>query len=200
MIPTGKPEDGGVVRLKHVVDRHKGEKFLICGTGPSIDQYHRSFYESWPGITIGVNDILDLFMPDYYLNIHNDERILWCHMEGKEGGIHFSYHNPSTRVDLEKNGELSIVGTVAFTAMSAAYQLGASEINLIGIDCKLRHGQSHFEGCSSVLVPGGTHFIEKSFELEGTIRSFERAISEYQTQGIKVFNLSKDSLICVNSI
>lgn len=195
MIYTGKPEDGGVVRLPRIVDRHKGERFLVCGTGPSIEQYHPSFYERWDGVTIGVNDILDCFDPDYYLNIHNDENTLWCHMEGREGGIRFEYFNPSTRIDLEKKGYLSMVGSVAFAAMTAAYQLGASEIHLIGIDLKVKPDRTHFRGCSSLW--GATHVIEKVEELKGTLRSFERGISELQAKGVKVVNLSKDSLLRV---
>ena len=197
MSKTGKREDRGVISLPALIDRHKGKRFLVCGTGPSIDQYHRSFYEKWPGITIGVNDILDLFTPDYYLNIHNDEWTLWCHMKGREGGIRFAYHNPSTQIDLEKTGHLSIIGTVAFTAMTAAYQLGASEINLIGVDLKTKDGQNHFSGCSSFYAAHGTHFIEKVDELRATIYSMEKAICQYQAHGVRVNNLSKDSLLRV---
>ncbi len=179
--------------LASVVDRHKGQKFLVCGTGPSIDQYSKSFYEGWDGITIGVNDILDLFTPRYHINIHRSPNIIRDTVENVD--IVFRYHNPSTQIDPEKSGLLSMVGTVALPALTAAYQLGAREIYLIGVDCKIGPGRVHFQGCSSVYDKG--HFIEKIDELRATIRSFERAIKLYQEQGIKVINLSKDSILAV---
>ena len=52
--------------LRVWVDTHKGEKALVCGMGTSIDQYSVEFYENWPGFTIGVNEITDLFEPDNF--------------------------------------------------------------------------------------------------------------------------------------
>ncbi len=180
--------------LASVVDRHKGLPFLVCGTGPSIDQFPKSFYEGWDGITIGVNDILDLFTPRYHINIHERPNIIRDNIEDVD--LVFRYHNPSTQIDPDKSGLLSMVGTVALPALTAAYQLGAQEIYLIGIDCKVRPNQHHFKGCSTLpIVPGGTHVIEKIDELRATIRSFERAIKLYQEQGVKIVNLSKDSLL-----
>ena len=182
--------------LRDIRDRHKGARFLICGTGPSVDQYSADWYARWDGITIGVNDIVHLFEPDYHLNIHESARTLTCNIPGLDREIQFDYHNPSTQVDLEKKGELSLVGTVAFTAYTAAYQLGAGEISLIGVDFKVCQGQTHFIGCPSGY--DGNHFIEKNFELAAVIRCFESAIKQYGEFGIKTINLSRNSLLMVN--
>ena len=179
--------------LASVVDRHRGQKFLICGTGPSIDQFPKSFYEGWEGVTIGVNDILELFTPRYHINIHESPGIIRDNIENVD--LVFRYHNPSTQIDPEKSGLLSMVGTVALTAMTAAYQLGASEIYLIGIDLKATPECHHFKGCSSALTIGGTHVIQHTDELRATLRSFDRALKLYRNKGVKVVNLSMDSLV-----
>ena len=200
--------------LSSVVDKHRGQKFLVCGTGPSIDQYPKSVYEGWEGITIGVNDILDIFVPRYHINIHERPSIIRDNVDDVD--LVFRYYNPSTQIDPEKSGLLSMVGTVALTAMTAAYQLGASDIYLIGIDCKATPERHHFKGCSSeywtdehpvpqvqsyrgVEIPENMlakcHFIQKEDELRATIRSFDRAIKLYREQGIKIINLSKDSIL-----
>lgn len=174
------------------IDRHRGERFLVCGTGPSIDQFPRSFYDGWDGVTVGVNDILELFKPDYHINIHEEPNIITA-SDGEK--LRFFYRNPSTGIDVEKTGKLSMVGTVALTALTAAYQMGASEIHFIGIDLKATTEKHHFTGCSSHFVPGGTHIIESVDELRATIRAFENAIKLYQAAGVKVVNLSRDSIL-----
>jgi hypothetical protein len=191
------------------VDKHRGKPFLVCGTGPSIDQFPKSFYEEWEGITIGVNDITELFIPNYHINIHKRPSIIRDNTEGLD--LVFKYFNPSSQIDPEKSGLLSMVGTVALIALTAAYQLGASDIYLIGVDCKVSPSQHHFKGCSSVYWdkdnpypmdaprPDGflmeSHFIQKIDELRATIRGFERAIKLYWEHGVKTINLSNDSLI-----
>lgn len=186
-------KENKAIALADIVDLHKGKKFLVCGTGPSVDQFHKSFYENWNGVTIGVNDIIELFVPSYHIDIHVKPGFITDNVNARD--ISFRYRNPSTGVDVEKTGALSMVGTVALTALTAAYQLGASEIHLIGIDLKATPERHHFNGCSSHYIPGGTHVIEKVHELGATIRAFENATKLYQAEGVKVVNLSKNSLL-----
>lgn len=181
--------------LSEIIDRHKGQPFLVCGTAPSIDQYPREWYLDWPGVVIGVNDILDLFTPDYWMNIHEVQNTLFCNIRGREERIGFGFHNPSTQIASEKTGNLSIVGTIAVAAMTAAYQLGAAEIHLIGIDLKTRPDQAHFNGCSSHYIKGGSHFLEHEDQVAATVRTFKRAYMAYGAKGVKIVNLSQNSLL-----
>lgn len=177
--------------LSDMVDRHKGERFLVCGTGPSIDQYPADFYDNWPGVTVGVNDITDLFLPDYHIDIHAEPNVITDNINDEK--IRFSYRNPSTGVDVEKTGLLSMVGTVAVTALTAAYQLGASEIHLIGVDLRTDGDKHHFDGCTSFW--GKSHFVENIDELRATVRTFEKIFEAYRAEGVKVVNLSNCSLL-----
>ena len=200
------------------VDKHRGKPFLICGTGPSIDQFPKSFYEEWEGITIGVNDITELFIPNYHIDVHERPSIIRDNIRGLD--LVFKYLSRSNQIDPEKSGFLSMVGTVALIAYTAAYQLGASDIYLIGIDLKVSPGRHHFKGCSShywddtenpitpewlvelgrSLYPGETsgHIIQKEDQLKSAVRGFERAIKLYWEYGVKTINLSNDSLIEVS--
>ena len=190
-----------VLPFEGYVDTHKGERFLVCGTGPSIDQWPVEFYNEWDGVTIGVNDITDKFVPDYHINIHERPGIINCI---GDVDLIYKYRNPSTGIDTKKTGKLSMVGTVVLTALTAAYQMGASEIYLIGVDLKATLDKHHFEGCTSeygfsVEFNKNTHVIEAEDELKGTVRSFYRAYNAYREQGVKVINLSDDSILEANN-
>jgi len=179
--------------LKDIVDSHRGEAFLVCGTGASIDQFSKYFYESWPGITIGVNGITDLFTPDFHIDIHARPGVI----KGRDFDIAFDFYSPSIRVDIRKSGLLSIAGSVALTAFTSAYQLGAGSIYLIGIDFQ----GDHFKACRSdppdTRRPDNklTHFIKNEDELKRTIRAFKDAFKIYRAAGVKLFNYSQTSLL-----
>lgn len=208
------PDYNEALSFSSAVNKHKGKPFLICGTGPSIDQFPKSFYEEWEGITIGVNDIVELFTPNYHVDIHERPSIIRDNIEGLD--LVFKYFSPSSQIDPEKSGLLSMVGTVALIALTAAYQLGASDIYLIGIDLKVSPGRHHFKGCSSVyfdednprkpewintpMRPDGKtgHIIAHKDQLRACIRGFERAIKLYWECGVKTINLSNDSLVEVS--
>lgn len=179
--------------LSNIIDRHYGQPFLVCGTGPSIEQYSREWYINWPGVIIGVNDIVDLFTPDYLVNVHELQNVMLCNIEGHREEIAYSFYNPSTQVSPEKNGQMTIIGTICTAAMTAAYHLGAKEIFLIGVDLKTKEGQTHFSGCSSGY--GANHFIEQADELRATRRGFQRIYNFCAKKNVPVYNLSKDSLL-----
>jgi len=207
-----------VVDLRDIINRHKGEKFLICGTGCSIDDFPVEFFTEWDGITIGCNDITDRFQPDYYLNIHNDKntllynRVLTTPATAEK--INLQYRSPSVGVDVERSGLVSLRGTVATTMLTVAYNLGASEIHLVGIDLKTWGDQHHMKGCKAyffsddhppdmddqAVVKGikegvqlESHIIQKECELAATVNFFERAFETYRARGVKFYNLSRDS-------
>ena len=71
-----------------------------------------------------------------------------------------------------------MISLVISLAAVAGSKLGAAEISLIGVDFKIQPGHTHFKGCTSGY--DSNHFIEKKFELEATIRSFENAIAQFE--------------------
>ena len=187
-----------MIRLENIVDFHEGEKFLVCGTGPSIDQFSREFYTEWGGITIGVNNIENFFTPDYYLNVHREPRILWMqgfiYPHGHKEAVAFDYCTPSTQIATEKNGRLSMTTSVAIPATTAAYQLGASEIYLIGIDLNL--GSSGQIYCDAIGQESHEEYSladPNHFEFDAVIRSFRRIAETYRNVGVDVYNLSQIS-------
>ncbi len=191
-------EDRAALSFIDYIDIHKGRRFLVCGTGPSIDQYSLSFYEEFDGVTIGVNDIQDRFTPDYYMNMHDNPHILRDNIEGIDAV--YSFNNPSSAIAPKKTGLVSMVGTVSLAALTVAYQMGASEIFLIGVDLKATEENHHFDGCSSLFASGGTHVIECEDELKATVRGFDRAFEAYRGQGVNVVNLSRNSILRANNV
>lgn len=160
--------------------------------GTSIDQYPAEFYRNWPGITIGVSEITDLFQPCYHLpNVvvypqHEN------HVIKKDGAvISYEYMNPSDTVTAEKNGKLSKRGTCAAPAFCMAYHLGASEIYLIGVDLKAASdGRIYFDGCTKT-PPAHYQLADGNDpEVQATIRCFSDAFDIYRAKGVGVYNLS----------
>lgn len=179
--------------LRAYVDAHKGERILVCGMGTSIDQFPLSFYENWPGPTIGVNEIVDLFTPDY----HFANYVYYPHLEntilvkGLERPVSFEYTSPSMHIDVGKTGKLSKRGTVAMPAFTMAFQLGAAEIYLIGVDLNSgSDGRIYFKECSKKAPEWYQLADEKNPEQQATIRCFADAFKQYKARGVKVFNLS----------
>ena len=126
--------------LKAYVNAHQGEKFLVCGMGTSIDQFPVSFFENWKGVTIGVNEITDLFIPDYHFPNYatQPEFENSIVVRGADRPISFEYTSPSMHIDIHKTGKLSKRGTVAMPALTAAYQMGAGHMSYSTIQTFLR--------------------------------------------------------------
>ncbi|MEE8573963.1 MAG: hypothetical protein V3T30_01005 [Thermodesulfobacteriota bacterium] len=180
--------------MKAYVDVHRGERFLVCGMGTSIDQYPVGFYENWPGITIGVNEITGLFKPDYHLNIN--ERNNSIKKKKYDHLISFKYMSPSSMVEIKKTGRLSMRGTGALPAFTAAYQMGASEIYLIGIDFKPGpDGRIYYRECPKKQPRYYQLSDGESPELQATLRAFDDAFKKYKDAGVKIYNLSMNSLL-----
>ena len=184
--------------LKAYVDAHHGEKFLVCGMGTSIDQFPVEFFENWDGVTIGVNEITDLFTPDY----HFPNYAVYPSMEnsivarGVDRPISFEYTSPSAHIDIHKTGKLSKRGTVAMPAFTTAYQMGASEIYIIGVDfMSSENGEIYFKECSKKAPERYQLADRQDPELQATIRCFQDGITQYKTQGVKTISLSKHSIL-----
>ena len=184
------------IKLKDCLNMHEGEDFLVCGMGTSIDLYPKEFYENFPGVTVGVNEITDLFEPDYHLpNFEfypeHERQVL---AKDSEAYISFDYMSPSAAIEIERTGKLSKRGTVAMPAFTLAYQLGARRIFLIGIDfLPNADGQIYFKQCTKKAKSYYQLADSKDPELQATLRCFEDGIAQYWSQGVEVYNMSTNS-------
>lgn len=180
-------------------NKHKGEKFLVYGLGTSLDQFSPGFYVNFPGIIIGINEVIypGLEFPDYLFNInlfHDKDYNAFFDREGNE--IVYRYAEPSNKVCLIGEPYLPMVGTGAVPAIAAAYFMGASEIYLIGIDFKPgADGQVYHSTCQKE-APAKYKLADKNEpEVQATLRCLASMFEEYSKQGVRCFNLSKNSLL-----
>ena len=183
-------------------NRHRGEKFLVYGLGTSLDQFPPEFYAAFPGIVIGVNEVIypGLFYPDYLFNVnlfHDKDYNAFFDCEGNE--IVYSYATPPDKVCLIGEPYLPMVGTGAVPAIAAAYFMGASEIYLIGIDFNLgANGRIYHSACPKIkatLVDPAKYKLtdKKEPEVQATLRCLSEMFLKYAEQGVRCFNLSQNS-------
>jgi len=168
------------------VDLHKGEKALVCGNGYSIREKDPGFYYGWDGPTYGVNRIRYWFDdPTYYFNIYTIQDSM-CHA-GKR--IWFDWNRRANKVDMFKTGCLSI-NTIGLTAITAAFQMGCSEIHLIGIDFSPSpDGYIYFYNKNK----SGHYFRER--KEPQMLSTMNRAINDMKSCGVKFYNHSPYSKV-----
>lgn len=137
--------------MQRFLNQHIGKRFIVCGTGPSIDTW------DWPTdnsdqVIIGVNDFGKYFDPDYLVCIdsHNaftssrweyiyntQADYVFSHLKlpirdtGKLVKIDFSNRNV---YDLASPNKLHKSYLSPYVAVNIAYWMGASEIYMIGVD------------------------------------------------------------------
>lgn len=170
------------------VDLHKGEKALICGNGYSIRSKPPEWYYGWDGPTYGVNRIRYWFDdPDYYFNIYTLQDNM-CHRGDK---IPFNWNRHISKVDLFKSGKLTL-NTIGLTAITAAFQMGCTEIHLIGIDfCPSPEGRIYFYNNAKSDRYFRPRYANRKLDM------IQRAIDSMKDCGIKFFNHSPYSMVKV---
>lgn len=137
--------------MQKFVDKHIGRRFVVCGTGPSIDAW------DWPidnsgDVIIGVNDFGKYFDPDYLVcidshNSFNSER--WEYIYNTQADSVFSHLNLPIKdkeklvkidfsnrnvYDLASPNKLHKSYLSPYVAVNIAYWMGAREIYMIGVD------------------------------------------------------------------
>mgnify|MGYP001586029923 CR=1 FL=1 len=178
-------------------NKHKGEKFLVYGLGTSLDQFPPEFYAGFPGIVIGINEVIypGLFYPDYLFDInlfHDKDYNAFFDREGNE--ITYRYADPSNKVYLMGEPYLPLVGTGAVPAIAAAYFMGASEIYLIGIDFNRgANGRIYHSACSKT-DPAKYKLADKNEpEVQAALHCLSEMFLKYSEQGVRCYNLSQNS-------
>jgi hypothetical protein len=177
-------------------NRHQGETVVICGCGPSLNEFNqpRRF------ITIGVNDVGRRFHPNYLVVVDRRRQFrgkrfyyvensraeyLFTQLDlgrvkpevvrfrlGKRGGTDFS--NPNV---------LHYSQNSPYVALCLAVHMGAARIGLIGVDFT----NNHFYGKT-----GPHNLSPRIAAVDRNYRILGRALNR---RGIKVLNLSSQSLI-----
>lgn len=179
-------------------DKHKDEKFLICGLGPSIINFNFDNYKDY--IKIGVNDIEKYLLPDYIVIADNLKRFkeerqstiingkcnnVFTHIEHLADGFTYLDHNRLILTTIKSIGSskklsdshLLFSNNSTFIACDLARFMGASEIKIIGMDFK-DHKHLNTTSAFSKIKNDFMH-LEKLFK----------------QKNIKIENLSKDSIV-----
>lgn len=155
-----KSEDSFVVGKLDFQNKHKGKKFIIIANGPTIveckDEIEKFMKHTEDSVTIGVNYLHDTFVPDYHLFVNRKRFLKYARFVNSKSLllvpsffgrkiVQENYIGESSFFDIESVDDanvLPIEGTtqkvmhlnVAISAMLIAFQMGASEIYVVGMD------------------------------------------------------------------
>ena len=185
-------------KYKSFVGLHKGESFIICGCGVSINNFNPDEIS----ILFGVNDINRKIKTKYLLcvnEVHTFKRGRFQYIENHNSDYiftqikHLPINRPETAVYFQLGDRDSVsidnIGRIDFTANSPymaaiiAYQMGASKIGLIGIDLTEHH---FFEQT-------GKHLLtDRHLIVDNEYRKLGEAL---KNKGVKIANLSSISKI-----
>lgn len=179
-------------------DKHKDEKFLICGLGPSIKDLDLNNYKDH--IKIGVNDIEKYLLPDYIVIVDkllrfSSERQEYI-INGKCNNIFTQLNNFSDPYAVFNNDRLILTdlkniaienklpdnsilfsNNSTFVACDLARFMGANEIKIIGMD---------FIDHKNLNTKSSLDKIKRDFK---TLEKF------YKKKNIKISNISHNDII-----
>lgn len=136
--------------MQKFVDKHIGQRFVVCGTGNSIQTYKDN--PNKEDVVIGVNDIEFHLVPDYLVCIdsHNSfvparwsciketkAKAVFSHIDlpikDKEKLVKLDFSNRNV-YDLASPNKLHKSYLSPYVAVNIAYWMGAREIYMIGVD------------------------------------------------------------------
>lgn len=140
-------------------NKHQGKKFLILANGPSVKKYQKKiqkFITEQKLITIGTNYLENLYQPKYHLFVsrkrflkyHNSvskksillipsffgKEIVKDNFTGSFEYIEISSIDDLSQCPIDKITQRHVYLNVAIAAILTAYQMGASEIMVAGMD------------------------------------------------------------------
>jgi hypothetical protein len=174
--------------ITHFVNKHIGQRFIVCGTGVSIKDFKRSESD----VVIGVNDIEFHVQPDYLVCIDSAKTFVparWACIKETKAKAVFSHLNLPINdrsklvkidfslrnvYDLASPNKLHKSYLSPYVAVNIAYWMGASEIYLIGVD----------------LV---NHPLKS--KLTQINKDFKHLHAELQKKGVQLYNASSISKI-----
>jgi len=169
--------------LQDLKDRHKGESVWVCGSGPSMDWVTPQFFEGKTVVAINevgfLYGIKEFYTATNYSTHHpvvagnvaaNPHRIFVTPDMNLEAGdltathvgsgnhITFRPHQPFWRPDIGWPTDpdvLVIGGTSSHIAMHLACYMGASQVNLVGVDNGEVNGKGNMAGYNGRINPQG---------------------------------------------
>jgi hypothetical protein len=190
--------------LKEFAGIHTGKKIIVCGCGVSLvdfKEHHQDF------ITIGVNDVSELFDPTYLLVTDHSGRFSsdrrrrvhgtnakyvftcakgWYH----KNLVHFELGSRSL-TNLDHPDRIDHYMNSPYAAAILAYKMGAKNIGLIGVDFT----DGHFYN-----LKDGKHPIVKSNYLNKVNSAYQTLSSELAKRGTTLVNLSPISNLAIRKI
>ncbi len=212
-------------RLAAYQDRHKGQRCVIVGNGPSLNKMDLSFLEN--EITFGMNRIYLLFdkwkfRPSYYVSVNplvieqSAAEILKINapkfLSSKgisyfddPGDIHFLRSIPQWFFSKDPRNGICEGWTVTYVAMQLAYFMGFSEIVLIGVD---HHFATKGEANKEVISEGDdpNHFHPGYFgkgirwhlpDLERSEGSYHMAREVFESEGRRILDATVDGKLTI---
>jgi hypothetical protein len=198
-IDSEKFKNRDIGEYSKFVNKHSNESFIVCACGVSLNDYDN--FDNH--ITIGVNDAGKKVWCKYLVVVNepstfkfkrwpdvqsNNSEFVFTHMktlpiDNPEGRIIKVNLGKYEGVDLDNYGFIDYTTNSPYMAIVIAYQMGARKIALVGVDFTM----NHFFGET------GKHQIMREIErVKEQYSVLGKALTE---KGIKIANLSKDSLI-----
>lgn len=178
---------------------HEGKSIIVCGCGTSLSKLkdiHTEF------ITIGVNDVPQLFDPTYLVvtdhpNRFNDTRKKFINESSAKymltciGGwrhprmVHFNLGKKGS-ANLDDPSKVDHFYNSPYTSINIAYKMGAVNIGMIGVDFTDGHFYNNKDG---------KHSLERMGYLKDLNWGYGHIRSELNARGVNLYNLSEDSKI-----
>ncbi len=175
---------------------HRDQKIVVCGCGVSLNDFERP--ERF--ITVGVNDVGRLFQPTYLVVCnweHDFKGDRWQFVKNSRAQHVFTHlhklelphpdvvrlrHGVHNGTDFSDPNVLHYTNTSTYMALCLAVHMGARLIGIIGID----YTPDHFFGPTGRYTGGDAAAVD---------REFRRLGDAVLARGVKIFNLSRPSLL-----
>lgn len=186
-----------IKRLRDFIDSHPDSKMVICGCGVSLldfKEHHQKF------ITIGVNDVPQLFDPTYLLitdvphrfnvkrqsiiNASNTKYLFTCAKGWRHPNlVHFDL-GAKGKTSISHPDRIDHFVNSPYVAVGLAYRLGARKIGLVGVDFTDGHFYNPRDGSHPVIKMNYLNRVNSSYQL---------MLKSLREGGAELYNLSKIS-------
>jgi hypothetical protein len=184
-------------KLEEFIGIHKGESIVVCGCGTSLLKFKE---EANNFITIGVNDVSQLFIPNYLLvtdgptrfygkretNINNSgSKYLFTCTKGwrHPNQVYFKlgYNSPKS---LDSKDSIDHFLNSPYVAIGLAYKFGAKKIGLVGVDFTKGHFYNEKDGDHPIV---NMNYLKKVDDAYLVLKT------KLLAKGVQLFNLSSES-------
>lgn len=153
------PSDSSHLQELVIENRHKGRNFIIIANGPSAEKYHKEIgclIDKDNLISIGCNYLKDYYEPDYHLFVNRKRFLKYISTVNKKSSlvvptffgkditrenydraveyIEITSSNDITSSPIDGIKQRQVYLNVAISAILMAFQMGAKEIMVVGMD------------------------------------------------------------------